>query len=31
MLIAGEFTDQIYSYKWKDDLSLVRNFCLDKF
>lgn len=30
MLIACEYTDQIYSYKWKDDFSSARNFCLDK-
>ncbi len=30
LLIASEYTDQIYSYKWKDDFSLARNFCLDK-
>lgn len=29
-LIASEYTDQIYSYKWKDDFSSARNFCLDK-
>ncbi|MDD3363413.1 MAG: glycosyltransferase family 2 protein, partial [Syntrophomonas sp.] len=30
LLIASEYTDQIYSYKWKDDFSLARNICLDK-
>jgi glycosyltransferase involved in cell wall biosynthesis len=30
ILITSEYTDQIYSCKWKDDFSLARNFCLDK-
>ena len=30
MSIASEYTDLIYSFIWKDDFSLARNFCLDK-
>jgi len=30
ILIASEFSEQVYSYKWKDDFSAARNFCLDK-
>jgi len=30
ILIASEFTEQVYSYKWKNDFSSARNFCLDK-
>lgn len=30
LLIARGYTDRIYSYKWKDDFSSARNFCLDK-
>jgi Glycosyltransferases involved in cell wall biogenesis len=28
--VANDFSDQVYSYKWQDDFSLARNFCLDK-
>jgi len=30
LLIARELTDQVYYYKWNDDFSSARNFCLDK-
>jgi glycosyltransferase involved in cell wall biosynthesis len=30
ILIASQFTDQIYSYQWKNDFSSARNYCLDK-
>lgn len=30
ILIASQFTTQIYSYRWKNDFSSARNFCLNK-
>lgn len=28
--IAEEFSEQIYFFKWRNDFSLARNFCLDR-